>query len=109
MNTPAYRGFSRRQVIQIAAAGAIAAPFVARRGFAAGTPTVVNSIRSLTNPYHATWNKGGLASTSSGDTAVNVDSSGAVYQANLNGDGTLQGQLSHSRIARSGDETSERE
>src|SRR6266478_4046406 len=61
MNTPAYRGISRRRVIQIAAAGAIAAPFVARRGFAAGTPTVVNSIRSLTNPYHASWNKGGAA------------------------------------------------
>ena len=61
MNTPAYRGVSRRRVIQIAAVGAIAAPFVARRGFAAGTPTVVNSIRSLTNPYHATWNKGGAA------------------------------------------------
>src|SRR5215468_1210480 len=61
MNTPAYRGLSRRRVIQIAAAGAIAAPFVARRGFAAGTPTVVNSIRSLSNPYHATWNKGGAA------------------------------------------------
>src|SRR5258705_11012061 len=61
MNTPACRGVSRRRAIQIAAAGAIAAPFVARRGFAAGTPTVVNSIRSLTNPYHATWNKGGAA------------------------------------------------
>ena len=61
MNTPAYRGISRRRAIQIAAAGAIAAPFVARRGFAAGNPTVVNSIRSLTNPYHATWNKGGAA------------------------------------------------
>ena len=61
MKLPAHRGISRRRVIQIAAAGAIAAPFVARRGFAAGTPTVVNSIRSLTNPYHATWNKGGAA------------------------------------------------
>ena len=61
MKLPAHRGISRRRVIQIAAAGAIAAPFVGRRGFAAGTPTVVNSIRSLTNPYHATWNKGGAA------------------------------------------------
>ena len=26
-----------------------------------GNPTVVNSIRSLSNPYHATWNKGGAA------------------------------------------------
>ncbi len=24
-------------------------------------PTLVNSIRSLSNPYHATWNKGGAA------------------------------------------------
>ena len=31
------------------------------RGFRRATPTVVNSIRSLSNPYHATWNKGGAA------------------------------------------------
>ena len=61
MNTPAHLGISRRRAIQLAAAGAIVAPFVSRRGFAAGNPTVVNSIRSLTNPYHATWNKGGAA------------------------------------------------
>src|SRR3954453_8206891 len=41
----------------------------------------------------ANWSKGGIASTGSGDTAVNVDSSGAVYQANLNGDNTLQGDV----------------
>ena len=34
---------------------------ITRRGFAADNPTVVNSIRSLSNPYHATWNKGGAA------------------------------------------------
>ena len=36
---------------------------VARPGrlFAADKPTVANSIRSLTNPYHASWNKGGAA------------------------------------------------
>src|SRR4051794_3397443 len=35
---------------------ALAAPaFITRRGNAADTPTVVNSIRSLSNPYHATW------------------------------------------------------
>ena len=33
----------------------------ARRGSAAGMPTLVNSIRSLSNPYHAIWNKGGAA------------------------------------------------
>jgi ribose transport system substrate-binding protein len=32
-----------------------------RRVSAADAPVVVNSIRSLTNPYHATWNKGGAA------------------------------------------------
>ena len=42
------------------AAGAVAMPWV-RRVSAADQPTVVNSIRSLTNPYHATWNKGGEA------------------------------------------------
>ena len=41
---------------------ALAAPaIITRRGYAADAPTVVNSIRSLTNPYHATWNKGGEA------------------------------------------------
>jgi hypothetical protein len=34
---------------------------VPRRAFAADTPTMVNSIRSLSNPYHATWNQGGQA------------------------------------------------
>ena len=34
---------------------------ITRRGYAADAPTVVNSIRSLSNPYHATWNKGGEA------------------------------------------------
>ena len=34
---------------------------ITRRGSAADNPTVVNSIRSLSNPYHATWNKGGAA------------------------------------------------
>src|SRR6202163_770187 len=34
---------------------------LARRSYAAETPTLVNSIRSLSNPYHATWNQGGAA------------------------------------------------
>ena len=44
-------------------AATMAAMAAARPGrlFAADKPTVVNSIRSLTNPYHATWNKGGEA------------------------------------------------
>ena len=34
---------------------------LAHRSYAAGQPTLVNSIRSLSNPYHATWNQGGAA------------------------------------------------
>jgi ribose transport system substrate-binding protein len=53
----------RRDVLKVgAAAGLGALPFArVSRGFAAGGPTLVNSIRSLSNPYHATWNKGGAA------------------------------------------------
>jgi ribose transport system substrate-binding protein len=57
-------GIDRRGLLRVAglgAVGVIAAPAVLRRAYAAGPPTVVNSIRSLTNPYHATWNKGGAA------------------------------------------------
>ncbi|MGZ4140414.1 MAG: sialidase family protein [Actinomycetota bacterium] len=39
----------------------------------------------------ATWKAGTIADPSSGDTTVNVDASGAVYQANLNG--TFQGDV----------------
>jgi ribose transport system substrate-binding protein len=56
-------GLSRRTLLRTGsavAAGALAMPWV-RRVSAADQPTVVNSIRSLTNPYHATWNKGGEA------------------------------------------------
>ena len=53
------RTFIRRTA---AFAGATAVmSIVPRKAFAAGTPTVVNSIRSLSNPYHATWNQGGAA------------------------------------------------
>ncbi len=57
-------GPDRRTLIRLTGAGALgllAAPAILRHARAAGTPTVVNSIRSLTNPYHATWNKGGAA------------------------------------------------
>ena len=41
---------------------AVAMPaIITRRGYAADAPAVVNSIRSLSNPYHATWKKGGEA------------------------------------------------
>jgi ribose transport system substrate-binding protein len=58
------RPVNRRQVLTGAAAGGatLALPAILpRRAFAADKPTVVNSIRSLSNPYHATWNKGGAA------------------------------------------------
>ena len=54
----------RRDILKGATAlgAAVAMPaIITRRGFAADKPTVVNSIRSLSNPYHATWNKGGAA------------------------------------------------
>jgi ribose transport system substrate-binding protein len=57
-------GPDRRTLIRVAGlgtAGLLAAPAVLRRARAASTPTVVNSIRSLTNPYHAIWNHGGEA------------------------------------------------
>jgi len=58
------RGVRRREFLIGAASvgAALAMPaIITRRAFAAGAPTVVNSIRSLSNPYHATWNKGGAA------------------------------------------------
>lgn len=58
------RPVRRRDFLKGAAAvGAFSAfpAIITRRAFAADTPTVVNSIRSLSNPYHATWNKGGEA------------------------------------------------
>src|SRR3954468_3014852 len=39
----------------------------------------------------AAWNPGAIADSGSGDTTVHVDSSGAVYQGNLNGN--LQGDV----------------
>jgi ribose transport system substrate-binding protein len=58
------RPLPRRSFLKGAAAiGAISAfpAIITRRGHAADAPTVVNSIRSLSNPYHATWNNGGAA------------------------------------------------
>jgi hypothetical protein len=39
--------------------------------------------------HGSSWKTGGLAQDSSGDTSVNVDASGAVYQSNLGGPGLL--------------------
>jgi len=54
----------RRDILKGAAAVGVIGAFpaiISKRGFAADNPTVVNSIRSLSNPYHATWNAGGEA------------------------------------------------
>jgi ribose transport system substrate-binding protein len=53
----------RRELLKGAVAlGALAVlPDTLRPAFAQDKPVLVNSIRSLTNPYHATWNKGGEA------------------------------------------------
>ena len=68
----------RRRVLHGGAA-AMATLAVARPGrlFAADKPTVANSIRSLTNPYHASWNKGGAAfATSVGSDYVTLVTEG---------------------------------
>src|SRR5471032_3145050 len=53
----------RRFLKGVAAVGVVGAfpAILTRRARAVGNPTVVNSIRSLSNPYHATWNQGGQA------------------------------------------------
>jgi ribose transport system substrate-binding protein len=61
---PLHLSTDRRGFLKGAAAVGVVGAFPAiltSHAFAAGTPTVVNSIRSLSNPYHATWNKGGAA------------------------------------------------
>jgi ribose transport system substrate-binding protein len=56
------RRWSRRGFVQTSAvAGTALATGLPRPLLAQGKFTAVNSIRSLTNPYHATWNKGGEA------------------------------------------------
>src|SRR5215212_8325920 len=60
MNDPVRRRDFLKGAAALGAASACPA-IITRRGYAADTPTVVNSIRSLSNPYHASWNKGGAA------------------------------------------------
>jgi ribose transport system substrate-binding protein len=59
-----HTSWNRRRIVQstmlLGTAAAVSAPWV-RRVSAADAPTVANSIRSLSNPYQATWNKGGAA------------------------------------------------
>ena len=57
------RTFIRRTAL-LAGSGALAS-MIPHRARAAEKITVVNSIRSLSNPYHATWNQGGQAFASS--------------------------------------------
>ena len=59
-------------------AGVALPAIITRRGYAADAPTVVNSIRSLSNPYHATWKKGGEAFAK----AVGVECVTLVTEAN---------------------------
>src|SRR6202050_4569226 len=58
---PLTYGLRRRDLLKGATALVAFPAIITRRAFAAGAPTVVNSIRSLSNPYHATWNQGGQA------------------------------------------------
>ena len=60
MNKPVSRRGLLKGAAVLGAAGVFPA-IITRRGYAADNPTVVNSIRSLSNPYHATWNAGGEA------------------------------------------------
>jgi ribose transport system substrate-binding protein len=56
--------WTRRRLLRASALGAGAAALAASRPgrlLAQDKPTAVNSIRSLSNPYHATWNQGGEA------------------------------------------------
>lgn len=57
------RSWTRRRFLCTSALGAGAALAASRPGqlFAQDKITAVNSIRSLSNPYHATWNQGGEA------------------------------------------------
>ena len=49
------------QAATIATGTAVFGALTRRSSAADGLPTLVNSIRSLSNPYHATWNQGGAA------------------------------------------------
>ena len=60
MSLPVRRRDFLKGAATVGAIGAFPA-IITRRAFAADKPTVVNSIRSLSNPYHAAWNKGGEA------------------------------------------------
>ena len=56
-----HQGINRRQMLQSVAglgAGAFATSYPLAARAAAGQPTLVTSIRSLSNPYHAVWKIG---------------------------------------------------
>ncbi|WP_210529989.1 sugar ABC transporter substrate-binding protein [Rubellimicrobium arenae] len=54
-------GLIRRRTLLQGMAGLAAVGAMGRPARAQDMPTLVNSIRSLSNPYHATWNQGGEA------------------------------------------------
>ena len=58
---PARPGLLRRRTLLQGMAGLAALAAAGRPARAQEMPTLVNSIRSLSNPYHATWNQGGEA------------------------------------------------
>lgn len=55
-----FGGMNRRSFLATVAAGATVAA-LPRQLFAADKPTLVTSIRSLSNPYHAVWKTGAEA------------------------------------------------
>ena len=59
LNSP-FGAISRRSFLATVAAGATVAA-LPRQLFAADKPTLVTSIRSLSNPYHAVWKTGAEA------------------------------------------------
>eukprot|EP01037_Dinobryon_pediforme_P025649 gene25649-27877_t len=54
-------GVSRRTLMLGAATGLFAVGAMPKKLFAADAPTLVTSIRSLSNPYHAVWKQGAEA------------------------------------------------
>ena len=60
---PNFASFGRmnRRTLMVGAATGLAAAALPRQVFAQGAPTLVTSIRSLSNPYHAVWKQGAEA------------------------------------------------
>ena len=54
-------GMMKRRTLMLGAAAGLGVAAMPRRLFAQGAPTLVTSIRSLSNPYHAVWKTGAEA------------------------------------------------